>query len=165
MKNKRIILIVLVVLFSIGCDQVSKSVARNNINDNEIIHILKDNLAFTNVENNGAAFGLGVDSPLFLKIFYLQLIPISILLFLFRMIVTDTEFSKLTIIGTALVIGGAFGNILDRMLYRSVTDFIKLNIGVNKTIIFNVADILVVLGMFLVIVDLIINYNKKKVSS
>ena len=163
MKIKRITLIVLVVLFSIGCDQVSKSIARNNINSNETIYVLKDFIVLTKFENNGAAFGLGANSPLFLKIFYLQLIPISILLFLFRMIVLDTEFSKLTVVGTAFVIGGAFGNLLDRMLYRSVTDFIQLNIGVNKTVIFNIADILVVFGMVLVIIDLCLNFNKKSI--
>ena len=77
------------------------------------------------------------------------------------MIVIDTEFSKSTIVGTAFVIGGAFGNLLDRMLYRSVTDFIQLNIGLNKTVIFNIADIIVVLGMVLVIIDLSLNFIKK----
>ena len=153
----------MVVLFSIGCDQVSKSIARNNINSNETIYVIKDYIVLAKVENNGAAFGLGANSPLFLKIFYLQLIPIAILLFLFRMIVVDTEFSKRTIVGTSFVIGGAFGNLLDRMLYRSVTDFIQLNIGVNKTVIFNIADILVVFGMVLVIIDLCLNFNKKSI--
>ena len=80
------------------------------------------------------------------------------------MIVIDTEFSKLTIAGTALVIGGAFGNLLDRIFYRSVTDFIQLNIVANKTIIFNIADILVLLGVILVIIDLSFSSSKRRVS-
>lgn len=164
MKIKRTVLIVLTVFFSIGCDQISKKIVRNSINNNEIIPVLKDYIVLKRTENTGIAFGLGTNSSIFLKIFYFQFIPILILLFLFRMIVIDTEFSKLTIAGTALVIGGAFGNLLDRIFYRSVTDFIQLNIVVNKTIIFNIADILVLLGMILVIIDLSFSSFKRKVS-
>ena len=161
MKIKRTFFIVLVVFFSIGCDQISKRIVRNNMNKNEIIHLLKDNIVLKRAENTGVAFGLGANSPLYLKIFYLELIPISILLFLFRTVVIDKEFSKLTITGAAFVIGGAFGNLLDRMLYNSVTDFIQLNVGADKTVIFNIADILVVLGMILVIIDLSLNSYKR----
>ena len=158
---KRIVLIVLVVFFSIGFDQVSKSIARSNINYNETIYLLNDNIVLKKVDNTGAAFGLGANSPILLKIFYLQLIPIVILLFLFRLIIFDTEFSKLTIVGTSLLIGGAAGNLFDRLFFRSVTDFIQLNITGNKTIIFNIADIIVVCGLVLAIIGLTLNHKKK----
>lgn len=161
MKIKRIVLIVLVVFFSIGCDQVSKNIARSSISYNETLYVFNDSVVLKRVDNTGAAFGLGTDSPLFLKIFYLQLIPIAILLFLFRLIIFDKDFSKLTLIGTSLVIGGAAGNLFDRMFFRSVTDFIQLNISGNKTVIFNIADIIVVLGLVLAIVGLTLNYKKK----
>ena len=96
-----------------------------------------------------------------LKIFYLQLLPIFILLFLFRMIVTDKELPRLIIIGVAIAIGGAFGNVLDRILYGSVTDFIQLHFGTYTSGIFNIADISVVIGLVLVIIDLSLNFKKK----
>ena len=164
MKIKRNLLIVLIVFFSIGCDQFSKSIVRYNIDDNETVQVLKDYIVLITVENTGAAFGVGANLPSGLKVFYLQLIPIAILLFLFRLILIDKELSMLIVVGIAFAIGGAFGNILDRIFYGSVTDFIQLNIGTYKSGIFNIADIIVVLGMLLVIIDLSLNFNNKKTS-
>ena len=161
MKNKRAILTVLIVLFNIGIDQLSKSIVRYSISDNEAIPILKGTIVFIKAENIGAALGIGAGLPSMLKIFYLQLLPIFILLFLFRMIVTDKELPRLIIIGVAIAIGGAFGNVLDRILYGSVTDFIQLHFGTYTSGIFNIADISVVIGLVLVIIDLSLNFKKK----
>ena len=161
MKNKRAILTVLIVLFNIGIDQLSKCIVRYSISDNETIPILKGTIVFIKAENIGAALGIGAGLPSMLKIFYLQLLPIFILLFLFRMIVTDKELPRLIIIGVAIAIGGAFGNILDRILYGSVTDFIQLHFGTYTSGIFNIADISVVIGLVLVIIDLSLNFKKK----
>ena len=160
-KNKRAILTVLIVLLNIGIDQFSKWIARLTIANNEIIPILKGTIVFIKAENIGAALGIGAGLPSMLKVFYLQLLPIAILLFLFRMIVIDKELPKLIIVGVAIAIGGAFGNILDRILYGSVTDFIQLHIGTYTTGIFNIADISVIIGLVLVIVDLSLNFKKK----
>jgi signal peptidase II len=164
MKNKRAILTVLIVLFNIGIDQLSKSIVRHSISDNEAIPILKGAIVFIKAENIGAALGIGAGLPSMLKIFYLQLLPIFILLFLFRMIVTDKELPRLIIIGVAIAIGGAFGNILDRILYGSVTDFIQLHFGTYTSGIFNIADFSVVIGLVLVIIDLSLNFKKKTAS-
>lgn len=164
MKSKRLVLVVLIVFFNIGIDQLSKWIARLVIIDNETIDILKGTIVFIKAENIGAALGIGAGLPSMLKIFYLQLLPIIILLFLFRMIVMDKELPKLIIIGVAIAIGGAFGNILDRILYGSVTDFIQLHIGSYTSGIFNVADISVVVGIVIVMMDLSINFNKKTVT-
>jgi signal peptidase II len=164
MKSKRLVLVVLIVFFNIGIDQLSKWIARLAIINNETIDILKGTIVFIKAENIGAALGIGAGLPSMLKIFYLQLLPIIILLFLFRMIVMDKELPKLIIIGVAIAIGGAFGNILDRILYGSVTDFIQLHIGSYTSGIFNVADISVVVGIVIVMMDLSINFNKKTVT-
>jgi signal peptidase II len=164
MKNKRAILTVLIVLFNIGIDQLSKCIVRYFISDNETIPILKGTIVFIKAENIGAALGIGAGLPSILKIFYLQLLPIFILLFLFRMIVTDKELPRLIIIGVAIAIGGAFGNVLDRILYGSVTDFIQLHFGTYTSGIFNIADISVVIGLVLVIIDLSLNFKKKTAS-
>ena len=58
-----------------------------------------------------------------------------------------------------MAIGAAFGNIYDRIVYGSVTDFIQLKMGLYKSGIFNLADILVIMGTALVVLELIFNKN------
>ncbi len=150
----------LIVFLNIGLDQFSKWIARFTIIENETFSILKGIIVFIKAENIGAALGIGAGLPSMLKVFYLQLLPIAILFFLLRMILIDKELSKLIIVGVAIAIGGAFGNILDRILYGSVTDFIQFNVGTYTSGIFNVADISVVIGIFIVIID--VSFNKKE---
>ena len=54
------------------------------------------------------------------------------------------------LIGLCFVIGGGVGNLLDRIVYGSVTDFLYLKFGIFQTGIFNMADVSIMTGMFLV---------------
>jgi len=161
----RAILISSIVLLNIGCDQISKNIVRNKIKDNEIINVVKDNIVLKIVENPGAILGLGGNLPNALKTFYFQILPIIFLLFLLRMIIIETEFSKLTVIGIAFAIGGGVGNIYDRIFYGSVTDFIIVEIGLFKTGVFNTADISIIIGIILAFLGIIIDAKKSQKAS
>jgi len=156
-RIRRTLLISFLVLFNFSCDQISKNIVRNRTNSNEIIYVLKDILSLKKVENTGAALGLGGNLPSALKTIYFQILPVAFLLFLFRMILIETEFSKLTAIGIAFAIGGGTGNLYDRIAYGSVTDFIVLEAGILKTVIFNIADISIIIGIVLAFTGLFIN--------
>ena len=164
-QKLRSIKIISTVFLNIVFDQVSKFLVRNKINDGEIINVIKDNLVFIKVENSGAALGLGGSLPSNLKTIYFQILPIVVLLYFLKTIITNIEISKLTVLGLALAIGGAFGNIIDRIAYGSVTDFIQINIGILKTGIFNVGDISIVIGVLLVLFELCFNKNNNLVDS
>jgi len=158
-RTRRIILISLIIFLNIICDQISKSIIRNKINNNKIVNIINDNLVFQKAENSGAAMGLGSNLPTDLKTIYFQLLPIIFLLFLYRMIIIETELSKLTVIGIAFAIGGGIGNIFDRIAYGNVTDFILIKFGVFKTGIFNIADVSIIIGIFLAFLGIILSKN------
>ena len=158
-RTRRIILISLIIFLNIICDQISKSIIRNKINNNKIVNIINDNLVFQKAENSGAAMGLGSNLPTDLKTIYFQLLPIIFLLFLYRMIIIETELSKLTVIGIAFAIGGGIGNIFDRIAYGTVTDFILIKFGVFKTGIFNIADVSIIIGIFLAFLGIILSKN------
>lgn len=168
MKLKRIIRIFLIssiVLMNISCDQISKDVARKKINNHEIINVVKDNFILTKVENTGAALNLGENLTPTLKIIFLQIFPLLVLLFLFRMIVVKNDFSKIAIIGFSFIVGGGIGNIYDRILYGSVTDFMYVKVGFFKTAIFNMADVSVVIGTIFILIDMLaIKRNNLKTS-
>lgn len=154
-KKIRIILILSLVLVNISCDQISKNIVRNTIQKDQRIHVIKDNLVLTKVENTGAAYSLGSDLSPVLKTIFLQVLPILVLLFLLRQLLIKTNYSRETIIGFTFIIGGGIGNLFDRIMYGSVTDFLILDLGILRTEIFNMADVSIMFGSILVLVSAI----------
>lgn len=158
-QKLKIVLTLSLVLLNISCDQISKNVVRNTIEPFERIEVIKDSFVLTKVENTGAAYSLGSDLSPFLKVLLLQILPILVLIFLLRQILVKTNYSRETIIGFAFIIGGGIGNLFDRIIYGSVTDFLILDLGFIKTEIFNMADVSIMVGSVLVLFSAI--FSKK----
>jgi len=57
------------------------------------------------------------------------------------------------VVGMCFLIGGGIGNIADRMIYGSVTDFLHLTFGALQTGIFNMADVSIMMGILLILLD------------
>ncbi len=136
---------------NIGCDQISKEVVRKNIVPNDYIEVVGNNLVLTNVENTGAMLGFGQNLPPMLKIIFLQAIPIIVLLILLYRLLSKKEFDKWMVVAFAFVIGGGIGNLIDRVVHGSVTDFFLVELGFFKTGIFNMADVSVTLGVLMIL--------------
>ncbi|WP_298503319.1 signal peptidase II [uncultured Maribacter sp.] len=150
-KITKRVLIILIVLLNIGCDQISKITVRKTVSPNDYIQLISDNFILTNVENTGAMLGFGENLPPILKIILLQGIPVLVLLTLLYRILLKTHLNKILITAFAFVIGGGIGNLIDRILYGSVTDFFLIKAGIFKTGIFNMADVSVTLGAVLIL--------------
>lgn len=146
--------IILLILLNAGCDQVTKNIARNEIGFYETVTVVDNFLTLTRVENSGAFLSLGSSFPLFLKFFLLNLMPLMVLLYGFFLLIQRTNMSPLLVTGICFVIGGGAGNLYDRMRYGSVTDFLHMNFGIFQTGIFNMADVSIMLGIGLVLIDL-----------
>ncbi len=155
----RIIAILSLVLLNISCDQISKTVVRKTIEPYERIEVFKDSFVLTKVENTGAAYSMGSDLAPVLKILLLQILPVIVLFILLWQILIKTNYSKETIIGFTFIIGGGIGNLFDRIVYGSVTDFLILDLGILKTEIFNMADVSIMFGSLLVLISAL--FNKK----
>lgn len=155
------LLIIFLVLFNIGCDQFSKDVVRKNVTPNDYIQVVQDNLILTNVENTGAMLGFGQHLPPIPKIILLQLLPVLVLLILLFRILQKSNLNKWLIFAFAFVIGGGIGNLIDRIVYGSVTDFFQIKLGLLRTGIFNMADVSVTMG---VIVILFLSFRDKKLA-
>ena len=147
----RIWLILLLVFLNISCDQLSKKMVRENINTNERIQVLKHNLILTKVENSGAAYSFGSSWSPVTKRIVLQLIPALVLFVLLGMTLLRTEYPKIVVIGFCFVIGGGIGNVFDRIVHGSVTDFLYVDLGFFETEIFNMADVSIVLGAIIIL--------------
>lgn len=144
-------LILIIVLITVSCDQISKEITRQKVDPKAFIPIIKNHLILTNVENTGAMLGFGQDFPPLLKRFLLQALPMLLLLILLYRIMSKPNLNLLVIIAFALVIGGGLGNLIDRIAYGSVTDFFQIRLGFFRTGIFNIADVAVTLGLFMFI--------------
>jgi len=68
--------------------------------------------------------------------------------------------SKNMLVGLCFVIGGWVGNLFDRVLYGSVTDFLFIKVGIFETGIFNLADVSIMTGMFLIFLQFFIKQDR-----
>ncbi len=109
------------------------------------------------VWNEGIAFGLFASNDInFYNI--LTFLIIFIIIILFYMITQSQGLQKYSLF---MIIGGAIGNVFDRILYKSVPDFIDFHINEFHWFIFNVADIFITIGVLLMILFEITAKDKK----
>ena len=108
--------------------------------------------------NDGIAFGLFSSNE---NNIYniLTLFIIFVIIIIFYMITQSQGLQKYSLL---MILGGALGNVFDRILYKSVPDFIDFHINEFHWFIFNVADIFITIGVICMILTELIASNKKK---
>src|SRR6266542_355375 len=148
-STTRTIVIFLILALNIGCDQVSKSIVRNHMAYNEQINVVQHYLILIKVENTWAFLSLGNSYPKPLKLLIMIILPLLALGFGIVYLLTNRNLSRLITLGVCFMIGGGIGNIYDRMVYGSVTDFLHIDFVVFHTGIFNLADVSLMTGIFL----------------
>jgi signal peptidase II len=143
-------LLLAVVTANIGCDQISKSVARAHLDYHERVSVLGEHVVLTKVENTGAFLSLGDDLPPTAKMLLLNLLPtLALLGMLFWLLRSNVD--RATAFGLCCVLGGGIGNLVDRLAYGSVTDFLYLEWGRVHTGIFNLADVSITGGVLFIV--------------
>jgi len=151
----RIVLILLIITVNIGCDQFSKKIVKRSVLPYETIHVLNDHLTVTRVENSGAFLSAGDSMSKASKQIFLTLIPvIAMVLGLVYLFLKPVSGNML--VGLCFVIGGGVGNLFDRILYGSVTDFLYLKFGIFQTGIFNMADVSIMAGMSVILLQFLL---------
>ncbi len=163
-KGIRNLLVITVLLSNIGCDQISKRVARENIDYGERISIITNYLTLTKVENSGAFLGLGSNLPGILRIPFLVIIPVLVLVGMIAFVLIKRKIGLNYALPITFIIGGGFGNLFDRIRYGSVTDFLHMNFQVFQTGIFNMADVSIMVGTFWILL-VHLTHNSREVTS
>ncbi len=158
----RIVLILTIVLVNISCDQVSKSAVRKHVKSHEEIHLINDNFILTKVENTGAALSLGSDLSPVMKSIVLIGLPIAALIAFLGMAMVNQQLTIGFLLGICFIVGGGIGNLIDRIAYGSVTDFLHIDLGLVRTGVFNMADVSITLGGIAVLVLYVRESRKKK---
>lgn len=155
----RTLIIISILGINVSCDQVSKHMIRQSMVDYEKISVIKNYVTLVKVENTGAFLSIGSNLPEPLKIILLSVLPVVVLTLAFLFVLTQKDLSRLTIVAICFVIGGGIGNIYDRVMHGSVTDFLHIDFVIFETGVFNMADVSVMMGMILIFID---TYLKRK---
>ncbi|MFI5158359.1 MAG: signal peptidase II [Sphingobacteriales bacterium] len=162
MKSNKFIrasIIIIILAFNIGCDQVSKSIVRKDLPDNKVIGFLSNHVTLEKTENTGAFLSMGDNLGGPIKYVLLMALPSLALLAALVYIIIKTDITKYTLLGIIMVIGGGVGNLYDRVIHGSVTDFMHIDFIIFQTGVFNVADMSIMVGMGIILLD---SYLKRK---
>ena len=135
-----------VALFVLAVDQLSKAWVRANLAPNESIPADAP-VRLTHVTNTGAAFGLFQDrSIMFVAV---AIVVIAVILLYRYQLPAGNQFIRMAL---GLQLGGALGNLTDRLTYGHVTDFIDLRVWP----VFNIADSAIVVGVVILAARLLL---------
>jgi signal peptidase II len=149
----------LVVLAALAADQASKFAIEKYTSLGSQRVLVPSVLNFVHTTNPGVAFGLFAESRSPWLSPLLILFSVAVIGFLAWLLVTGRAGGRLGEFGIALILGGALGNVLDRVARRSVIDFIDFHVGGHHWYTFNVADSAIVVGAGLVILELLVDWR------
>jgi signal peptidase II len=150
MSPKRLLLIFTILFACVGCDQVTKSVAKSYLSETQTVILLGDTVRLVLARNYGAFLSLGSavgeSSNGMLLSALVGVVLAGLLVYLF----VSKPQNPLVGASIALIVGGGVSNLIDRLRYGGyVVDFLNVGIGSLRTGIFNVADMAIMAGVII----------------
>lgn len=142
-------------------DQVTKAMTRNSLELYQSVPVIKNFFHLTYVTNDGIAFGINVPGGAYL--FTLLALLLTGVLIWYLWLSRNKAF--LLRLSLAVILAGAIGNLLDRVLYGKVVDFLDFMIGSYHWYIFNIADSAVTVGMGLFLYYSFFRNSKEQVTT
>ncbi len=139
------IMLVIAISATIGCDRVTKHVAATTLSEASSQSFLAGTFRLEYVENTGAFLGLGADWPLSVRTAVFS-VGNGLLLLAVAVVAMRSRWPRRSLVGVALFVAGGASNLVDRITYGMVIDFMNVGIGPLRTGIFNVADMAIMLG-------------------
>jgi signal peptidase II len=140
-------------------DQFTKYIVNTHIRRHEIIPVIPGFFNLTNVRNPGAAFGILSGVPgIWRSVFFITvtLVAVAVLAVLIR-----KTHERLLVAAFSLIAGGAVGNVIDRIRFGEVVDFIQWYVKSYYWPSFNVADSAISVGVALLAVDMLLGSGTK----
>ncbi len=151
-KLKKVYIIIAVMGLCIGCDQVSKNLAEQNLKSSSPRSYFGNVFRLQYAENTGAFLSIGSGLPEFARTWLFTILSGTLLILLFVYILVNRHFARKHVFALSLILGGGTGNLIDRILNDGrVVDFMNMGIGRLRTGIFNIADVVIMTGMALIL--------------
>lgn len=141
--------LLLAIAATIGCDRVTKQMAATTLAGAPSQSFLNDTFRLEYVENTGAFLGLGADWPVAARTALFS-VGNGLLLAALAWVAIRSQWPGLALFGVALFVAGGASNLVDRVRFGAVIDFMNVGIGPLRTGIFNVADMAIMLGAAIV---------------
>ncbi len=154
MKNKESIYKITSIVLIL--DQMIKLWIQKSLHLNQQIIIIPHFFAIDFVKNTGAAFSILENNTILISI-----MSVIFILLLNHYIKKEESFTKLSIVSLGLILGGIFGNLIDRVIHHGVIDYLSFTIIQYNFPIFNLADAAIVIGVLLFSIDIIIEKRKE----
>lgn len=149
-----LVLILLATATCIGCDQITKDFARDHLLYGARLTLVDDLVHLVYAENAGIAFGIGAGWPSTVRFWLFIIGIVGVLIVIGVVAYRRRGMGRVFLSGITLVMAGGLSNLIDRLVNDGhVVDFLVLDVGAFRTIVFNLADVLVLLGTALLIVS------------
>lgn len=152
MKNRENIYKITAIILML--DQFIKILINKYLTLGSGVKVIPNFFSIIYLKNTGAAFSILKDSTILLVI-----ISAIVVVLLDRYIKYEKEFTKLEEISLGLIMGGIFGNLIDRIIHHGVIDYLAFKIFTYDFPVFNLADMAITIGVGLLIVS---SFIKKK---
>jgi len=154
-RNKLILISVIVLLLTVGIDLYTKGLILKYMALYSTTDVFGGFLSFVHSKNYGAAFSFLNGSPDWFRKPFFVIVPLLAMgLIVFIMI--KGKNSVINIVAFSMILGGALGNFISRNIYGFVTDFIDVKLSSTyHWPTFNVADIAITIGVFIVFIGMI----------
>lgn len=149
MRKKRLFLMFVLAFMLIVIDQVTKWIVVNQISYGKSISILPNFFKLTYVKNTGAAWSLFMGNQVLLIT-----MTLTVLIFFFFYLYKKETINKVDVLIYGGLLGGIFGNLLDRIRLNYVIDFLDFTIFRYNFPVFNVADIFIVFAGIILIIKI-----------
>jgi signal peptidase II len=145
----------LIAVIIVALDRLSKWTIAHRLSLHDSITVIPGFFRIIHTENPGAAFGIFADSPTQWKVALLILFSVVALLIVSILLWKNSHALTSTGIGLSLILGGAIGNLWDRIVSRHVVDFLLFYVGRYQWPAFNVADSAIVVGACLLVCEIV----------
>jgi signal peptidase II len=152
MKKNATIWLLLVTLVVIVLDQATKIWIMNNFSMGEVMEIIPGFFNLTLVMNPGAAFGIFAGLPTITRRIVLGVVTVIAVILVVTLLRKEAKDDIYAQIGLYMILGGAFGNLIDRFRFDAVVDFLDVYVGTFHWPAFNVADSAISVGVTLLLV-------------
>jgi signal peptidase II len=136
-------------------DQATKCAVESFSEPGSMHQLIPGLLNFVHTTNPGVAFGILAESQAGWRTPLLISVSVAVIVFIVWLIGTDRTGGALGQYGVSFVLGGAVGNLYDRVAHQSVTDFVDFHIASHHWYTFNIADSAIVVGAGLIVLELL----------
>lgn len=151
------VLYLLTIVVLVSADQFSKFLIAKNIIENKQIILIKNFFNITYVKNFGAGFSILQNQTIFLVV-----ITIIAIVFVTYLLIKSKNNEAFNRVCYLLIIGGAIGNLIDRLTLGYVVDFLDFYIFTYDFPVFNLADCFLTVGCFLLIISILLENKRGK---